>query len=61
MIQQVAHTDPGGDAAGVRLALAVAHELHAPAGRAPEVAPAAPRRATTGKKRTASRRRTARG
>ncbi|MFI8167841.1 hypothetical protein ACIGAN_15945 [Streptomyces sp. NPDC085931] len=37
MIQQVAHTEPGGDPAKVGLALAVAYALHAPAGRAPEV------------------------
>ncbi|GGX24490.1 hypothetical protein [Streptomyces lomondensis] len=43
MIQQVAHTEPGTDPAGVALALAVAYALHAPAGRAPEVAPAAAR------------------
>ncbi|MFF5966826.1 hypothetical protein ACFY64_24465 [Streptomyces collinus] len=41
MIQQMVHTEPGGDPAGVGLALAVARELHPPAGRAPEVAPTA--------------------
>ncbi|MGA5896837.1 hypothetical protein [Streptomyces venetus] len=61
MIQQVAHTEPGGDAAGVRLALAVAHELHAPAGRAPEVAPAAPRTARKAATAKRNRRRSARG
>ncbi|MFJ4539040.1 hypothetical protein ACIP39_24230 [Streptomyces tibetensis] len=40
MIQQVAHTEPGGDPAGIGLALAVAAALHAPTGRAAEVAPA---------------------
>ncbi|WLW53999.1 hypothetical protein [Streptomyces sp. YU58] len=43
-IQQVSHTVAGGDPAGLALALAVAHELHAPAlraPRAPEVALAA--------------------
>ncbi|MEU4487276.1 hypothetical protein [Streptomyces purpurascens] len=59
MIQQVEHTESGGDPAGVGLALAVAYALHAPTGRAPEVA-------TTGAKaarragRAAARRRTAR-
>ncbi|MGV9502763.1 hypothetical protein ACWDQ0_31235 [Streptomyces sp. NPDC003642] len=37
MIQQVAHTEPGGDPAEVGLALAVACALHAPTGRAPEL------------------------
>lgn len=58
MIQQVVHTEPGGDPAAVGLALAVASTLHAPTGRAPEVAPAAPRRAS---RATAARRRTALG
>ncbi|MFC9679084.1 hypothetical protein [Streptomyces sp. NPDC056948] len=59
MIQQVAHTESGGDPGGVGLALAVAYELHAPTGaaRAPEVANASARRA--GRAATA-RRRTAR-
>jgi adenine/guanine phosphoribosyltransferase-like PRPP-binding protein len=46
MVKQVSHTVAGADPAGLALALAVAHELHAPVKRAPEVAPAAatPRR-----------------
>ncbi|MFF8016054.1 hypothetical protein [Streptomyces sp. NPDC007929] len=62
MIQQIAHAEPGGDPAGVGLALAVAHELHAPAGRAPEVAPA-PGTTTrrTGRSAKARRRRAPRG
>ncbi|WP_406366089.1 hypothetical protein [Streptomyces sp. NBC_00645] len=45
MIQNVAHTasDSDGDPAGLRLALAVARELHAPARRAPELVPAVSR------------------
>ncbi|MFJ8596084.1 hypothetical protein [Streptomyces sp. NPDC093598] len=54
MIQRIAHAEPGGDPAGVALALAVAYELHAPAGRAPEVATKAARRA--GRAATAGRR-----
>jgi hypothetical protein len=48
MIKQVSHTVAGTDPAGLALALVVAHELHAPAPRAPEVALAtgAGRRAT---------------
>ncbi|MZF89991.1 hypothetical protein [Streptomyces sp. SID5643] len=38
MIQRVVHAEPGGDAAAVGLALAVAYALHAPPGRAAEVA-----------------------
>ncbi|MFC9130506.1 hypothetical protein ACFT4A_27150 [Streptomyces sp. NPDC057099] len=58
MIQQFAHTESGGDPAGVGLALAVAYALHAPtaAARAPEVAAKAARRSG----RAAARRRTAR-
>ncbi|MFJ5732672.1 hypothetical protein [Streptomyces paradoxus] len=41
MIQQVVHPEPGGDAAAVGPALAVAYALHAPPGRAAEVAAAA--------------------
>ncbi|MEU6914888.1 hypothetical protein [Streptomyces olindensis] len=58
MIEQVAHTEPGTDPAQVALALAVAHALHAPTARAPEVAPAPT--GTTHRHRTA-RRRTVRG
>ncbi|MEU4469261.1 hypothetical protein AB0G20_37165 [Streptomyces sp. NPDC024017] len=58
MIQQVVHTEPSGDPAAVGPALAVASALHAPTGRAPEVAPAATRRAS---RAAAARRRTARG
>ncbi|MEU1052993.1 hypothetical protein [Streptomyces sp. NPDC005876] len=39
MIKQVTHLVPGTDPAGFALALAVASALHAPAVRAPEVAP----------------------
>ncbi|MHC3469047.1 hypothetical protein ACYF6T_10055 [Streptomyces sp. 7R007] len=60
MIKQVSHTVAGTDPAGFALALEVAYALHAPAGRAPEVAPAlaAGRRATAAR---ATRRRTVRG
>ncbi|MFJ7178257.1 hypothetical protein ACIQXA_18045 [Streptomyces massasporeus] len=58
MIQQVAHTESGGDPAGVGPALAVAYELHAPTGRAPEVAATAKAARRAG--RAAARRRTAR-
>ncbi|MEU7718071.1 hypothetical protein [Streptomyces tibetensis] len=45
MIQRMVHTEPGDDPAAVGLALAVAHALHAPTGRAAEVAaPTAARR-----------------
>ncbi|MFB6849322.1 hypothetical protein ACFCXS_31320 [Streptomyces sp. NPDC056373] len=46
MIQQVVHTEPGGeDPAAIGPALAVAYALHAPTGRAAEVAaPTTPRR-----------------
>ncbi|MGW0612609.1 hypothetical protein [Streptomyces sp. NPDC002788] len=57
MIQQVAHAEPGADPAGVGTALAVAYELHPPARRAPEVAPAA---AAGAAERAAGRRRSAR-
>jgi hypothetical protein len=40
MIKQVSHTVAGTDPAGFALALAVAHELHAPVTRAPETAAA---------------------
>ncbi|MFF4254014.1 hypothetical protein ACFY1L_22695 [Streptomyces sp. NPDC001663] len=39
MIKQVSHTVAGIDPAGLALALEVAYELHAPAARAPELAP----------------------
>jgi hypothetical protein len=39
MIKQVSHTVTDTGAAGLGLALGVAYELHAPATRAPEVAP----------------------
>ncbi|WP_019064548.1 hypothetical protein [Streptomyces prunicolor] len=39
MIKQVSHTVTDTGAAGLGLALGVAYELHAPAARAPEVAP----------------------
>ncbi|MER5473314.1 hypothetical protein ABZX90_32660 [Streptomyces sp. NPDC002935] len=57
MIKHVAHTAAGGDPAGLGLALAVARELHAPARRAPELAPAVSRPAP---RRTSTRRRTVR-
>jgi hypothetical protein len=41
-IKQVPHIPAGAGAAGLSLALEVAHDLHAPAGRAPEVATPAP-------------------
>ncbi|MEU6146576.1 hypothetical protein ABZ848_40300 [Streptomyces sp. NPDC047081] len=60
MIKQVSHTVTGTDPAGFALALEVAYELHAPAARAPEVAPAlaAGRRASAarGRRRTAAAR-----
>lgn len=40
MIEQIVHTEPGGDPAAIGLALAVASALHAPTGRAAELAPA---------------------
>ncbi|AXE86901.1 hypothetical protein [Streptomyces sp. Go-475] len=70
MIEQVAHTESGTDPAQVAPALAVAYALHAPAPRAPEVAPAAARTARgaaapagerTGGRRRAARRRSVRG
>ncbi|MFI6936511.1 hypothetical protein [Streptomyces sp. NPDC050287] len=51
MIKQVSHPVAGTDPAGLALALEVAYELHAPEGRAPEVATAhgtGRRAATTG-------------
>ncbi|MCX3286500.1 hypothetical protein OR263_07200 [Streptomyces sp. NEAU-H22] len=57
MIEQVVHTEPGGDPAAVGLALTVAYALHAPTGRAAETAPAATRRASRAGK---ARRRTVR-
>jgi hypothetical protein len=39
MIKQVSHTVTDTGAAGLGLALGVSYELHAPAVRAPEVAP----------------------
>ncbi|MFF5372115.1 hypothetical protein [Streptomyces sp. NPDC013187] len=60
MIQQMVHTEPGGDPAGVGLALAVARELHAPAGRAPEVAPTAATATRAASRPARARRRAAR-
>ncbi|MFI8232326.1 hypothetical protein ACIGDI_26150 [Streptomyces sp. NPDC085900] len=59
MIKQVSHPGAVAGPAAFTLALEVAYELHAPAARAPEVAPAlvAGRRATAGR----TRRRTVRG
>ncbi|MFE6285549.1 hypothetical protein [Streptomyces sp. NPDC057877] len=59
MIKQFHHTDPGTaatatDPAGYALALEVAHTLHAPRTRPPELAPAAHRPRTT-RRRTAVR------
>ncbi|MEU5109902.1 hypothetical protein AB0G64_00190 [Streptomyces longwoodensis] len=42
MIQQAVHAATGAGAADLALALGVAHALHAPVTRAPEVAGAAP-------------------
>jgi hypothetical protein len=62
MIQHIAHAEPGGDPAGIGPALAVAHELHAPAGRAPGVASTAAATATRRTSRSArARRRASRG
>ncbi|MFF6876665.1 MULTISPECIES: hypothetical protein [unclassified Streptomyces] len=58
MIQQVVHTEPGGDPAAVGLALAVASALHMPARRAPEVPAKTPRR---GGRASTARRRAVRG
>ena len=58
MIEQVVHTEPGGDPAAIGLALAVASALHAPTGRAAETAPAATRRTSRAGK---ARRRAVRG
>ncbi|WRZ96047.1 hypothetical protein OHB54_25250 [Streptomyces sp. NBC_01007] len=57
MIKRVPHTAAAsaGDPAGLGLALAVARELHPPARRAPELAPAVSRPAphrTSGHRRT---------
>jgi hypothetical protein len=41
-IPQIPHVPAGAGAADLTLALEVAHDLHAPAGRAPEVATPAP-------------------
>ncbi|MCK8438403.1 hypothetical protein G3I77_36990 [Streptomyces sp. D2-8] len=60
MIQQVVHAEPGGDPAAVGPALAVASALHAPTGRAPEVAPAAATATRRTSRTAAARRRTAR-
>jgi hypothetical protein len=59
MIKQVSHPGAGTDPTAFTLALEVAYELHAPAGRAPEVVPAL----VTGRRTTAARtrRRTVRG
>lgn len=60
MIQQVVHTEPGGkDPAAIGPALAVACALHAPSGRAAEVAPATAARRTSRSAR--ARRRATRG
>ncbi|WP_328554735.1 MULTISPECIES: hypothetical protein [unclassified Streptomyces] len=60
-IERVPHTAPAGDRAGdpagIGLALTVARELHAPARRAPELAPAVSRPAP---RRSSTRRRTVR-
>ncbi|MET9850133.1 hypothetical protein ACFZC6_29570 [Streptomyces ossamyceticus] len=56
MIKQVAHDVPAADGlgpSGLGLALAVAAELHPPATRAPEVAPAATR-ATAPRRKSAT-------
>ncbi|MFG3718722.1 hypothetical protein ACGF8D_13090 [Streptomyces massasporeus] len=47
MIEQVAHTEPGGDPAAIGLALTVASALHPPTGRAAETAPATATRRTS--------------
>ncbi|KOW00086.1 hypothetical protein ADK65_16560 [Streptomyces sp. NRRL B-1140] len=56
MIQQVVHTEPGGDPAAVGLALAVAYALHPATARAAEVAPAATTPRRTGRSARARRR-----
>jgi hypothetical protein len=61
MIQQVAHTESGGDPAEVGLALAVAYELHAPTDRAPEVATTTVTAARRAGRAATARRRTVRG
>ncbi|MFE9839901.1 hypothetical protein ACFYP4_32870 [Streptomyces sp. NPDC005551] len=55
--RQVTHTVTAVDPAGLRLALAVAGELHPPLARAPEVPPAAarPARRARGRRRAAVR------
>jgi hypothetical protein len=59
MIQQVVHTEPGGDdPAAVGPALAVAYALHPPTGRAAEVAATATRRTSRSAR---ARRRAGRG
>ncbi|MFL1901532.1 hypothetical protein [Streptomyces tauricus] len=61
-IKTVSHTLAGADPAGFTLALAVAHELHAPAPRAPEMATArAPRGSARRGGAAARARRTVRG
>ncbi|MER5830288.1 hypothetical protein ABT116_05540 [Streptomyces sp. NPDC002130] len=56
MIQQVVHTEPGGgDPAAIGPALAVACALHAPTGRAAEVAAATATRRTSRPARARSR------
>jgi hypothetical protein len=57
MIKHVVHTVTGDGPAGLGLALTVAHELHAPVRRAPELVPAVSRAAA---RRSAGRRRTVR-
>ncbi|WP_328495031.1 hypothetical protein OHS59_21410 [Streptomyces sp. NBC_00414] len=60
-IKTVSHTLAGADPAGSALALAVAHELHAPAPRAPEMATARAARGTARRSGAARARRTVRG
>ncbi|MFS8199205.1 hypothetical protein ACLVWQ_11020 [Streptomyces sp. CWNU-52B] len=54
-IRTVSHTLAGADPAGLPLALAVAHELHAPTPRAPETATARAPRGTARRGATAAR------
>ncbi|GCB48088.1 hypothetical protein [Streptomyces sp. NL15-2K] len=63
MIKQVSHTVTGTGPARFALAIEVAYELHAPAARAPEVAPVAttPTARRTAAARARARRRTVRG
>ncbi|MFJ2263916.1 hypothetical protein ACIOKD_37460 [Streptomyces sp. NPDC087844] len=57
--ETVPHTLAGGDPAGFALALAVAHELHAPSPRAPEMATARAPRGTARRSGAAARARRA--